>query len=192
MPIPFVIAGVVIGVEELASLGLLLLGGAIVQSHSSSTPNLSRSTTSNTCTGNCAQSTPADPNQNDPDDEDTDDGTDRNLRNRYLGRTPGKGSRTGRQVIERMRQDGTVRGRGDQTMFQSRTDGKWHNLRDADMAHKTDAVTYWNETGRFSGARSTTVREWMRDPNNYELEHYFYNRSAGARLGQTYQPPPRP
>lgn len=27
----------------------------------------------------------------------------------------------------------------------------------------------------------------MRDPNNYELDHYSLNRSAGARLGVTYK-----
>jgi len=34
-------------------------------------------------------------------------------RTEYLGRTPGKSSRTGRKVIENMRDEGRIRGRGD-------------------------------------------------------------------------------
>lgn len=192
MPIPFIIAGVILTVEEVATLGALLIGTAMVASHPPKLPSLSSSSAPTQACAGCSQSTPADPNQEDPDDEDTDDGTDGNLRNRYLGRTPGKGSRTGRQVIERMRGENRIRGGGSKMEFKSSTDGKWYSTKDADMAHKTDAVTYWNQTGRYTGARSAAVRTWMRDPKNYELEHYSFNRSAGARLGQTYQPPSPP
>ena len=35
--------------------------------------------------------------------------------------------------------------------------------RSADMAHLTDAVSWWNSTGRYYGAKSPEVREWMLD-----------------------------
>ncbi|MFK3857880.1 MULTISPECIES: HNH/ENDO VII family nuclease [Pseudoalteromonas] len=44
-------------------------------------------------------------------------------------------------------------------------------------------------TGRQYGAKSKEVREWMLDPNNYTLDHYSLNRSAGAQLKETYFPP---
>ena len=77
------------------------------------------------------------------------------------------------KVIERMKNEDppkirTVRGK---TEF---LDGnnKWRPLSEADMAHKTDAVTWWNEVGRKYGPKSKEVRDWMRDPDNYYLEHY--------------------
>ncbi|EEM71022.1 MULTISPECIES: GH-E family nuclease [Bacillus cereus group] len=108
----------------------------------------------------------------------------------YMGSTPSKASRTGKEVIERMKNEDppkirTVRGK---TEF---LDGnnKWRPLSEADMAHKIDAVTWWNEVGRKYGPKSKEVRDWMRDPDNYYLEHYSKNRSEGASLGQTYLPP---
>ncbi len=107
----------------------------------------------------------------------------------YVGRTPGKKSRTGREVQDRMRAEKTLRGTGDNAKFKSSTDGKWYPVKEADMAHKTDAVKYWNETGKNSGAKSSEVRKWMLDSKNYELEHYSHNRSQGARLPDRYDPP---
>lgn len=57
------------------------------------------------------------------------------------------------------------------------------------MGHKIDAVTWWNKKGRFTGAKSPRVRRFMRNPNNYELQPYWINRSNGAKLGETYLPP---
>ncbi|WP_354335514.1 MULTISPECIES: GH-E family nuclease [unclassified Undibacterium] len=57
------------------------------------------------------------------------------------------------------------------------------------MSHKTDAVTWWNETGRQFGAKSSEVRAWMLDSKNYVLDHLSINRSLGAKLGETYLPP---
>ncbi|XTZ38653.1 RHS repeat-associated core domain-containing protein [Salmonella enterica] len=105
----------------------------------------------------------------------------------YMGRTPGKNSRTGRLVIERMRNDGRIRGTGTRMQFKSSTDGQWYNVRDADMAHLTDAVKYWNQKGGFYGAKSKDIRKWMLEPNNYELEYYGHNRSQGALLNDTYK-----
>lgn len=59
------------------------------------------------------------------------------------------------------------------------------------MSHKRDAVEYWNNEGEYTGAKSPEVREFMKNPDNYYLEHYKYNRSQGASLGLTYDPPER-
>jgi hypothetical protein len=113
----------------------------------------------------------------------------KSLRDQYMGRTPGKNSRTGRLVQDRMRAAGTLREDADgATEFQA-SNGNWYPLDEADMAHKTDAVKWWNETGRQYGAKSPEVRAWMLDPDNYTLDHYSLNRSAGAQLPDTYLPP---
>lgn len=112
----------------------------------------------------------------------------KSLRELFLGRTPGKASRTGREVIDRMRSEGKIREVDGVTEFKA-SNNEWYPLENADMAHKTDAVTWWNETGRQYGAKSPEVRDWMLDARNYELDHYSLNRSAGASLGETYLPP---
>jgi hypothetical protein len=107
-----------------------------------------------------------------------------------MGRTPGKNSRTGRAVQDRMRAAGTLRENDitGETEFRA-SDGSWYPLDEADMSHKLDAVKWWNDTGRQYGAKSPEVRQWMLDPNNYTLDHYSINRSAGAQLPDTYLPP---
>jgi hypothetical protein len=114
----------------------------------------------------------------------------KSLREQYLGRTPGKNSRTGLEVQERMRAEGTLRENLDtgRAEFQA-SDGKWYDIKYADMSHKTDAVTWWNQTGRQFGAKAPEVREWMLDSDNYVLDHMSINRSLGAKLGETYSPP---
>ncbi|WBM31148.1 MULTISPECIES: GH-E family nuclease [Pseudomonas] len=112
------------------------------------------------------------------------------LRDQYLGRTPGKSSRTGREVQERMRAEGKLKPDPltGEPIFQA-SNGNWYDLSKADMAHNTDAVSWWNKTGRKFGAKSPEVRKWMLDSRNYTMDHYSLNRSAGARLGETYKPP---
>lgn len=114
----------------------------------------------------------------------------KSLREQYLGRTPGKQSRTGREVQKRMRAEGKLRENAltGKTEFQD-SKGYWHDISKADMAHKTDGVRWWNETGREFGAKSSEVRTWMRDAENYTLDHFSLNRSAGAKIGKTYLPP---
>lgn len=51
------------------------------------------------------------------------------------------------------------------------------------MAHIKDAVVWWNEKGRFYGAKAPEVRAFMLDSNNYYLELYSINRSQDAHLG---------
>ena len=96
----------------------------------------------------------------------------KSLREKYLGRTPGKNSRTGKEVQERMRKAKTLRGQGKNTKFKA-SDGKWYPIKNADMAHKTDAVSYWNRSGRRSGAKTPRVRQWMLDSKNYKLRPLF-------------------
>lgn len=73
--------------------------------------------------------------------------------------------------------------------FYSEKGKRWYPISEADMAHTTDAVTYWNTEGKFYGAKSPEVREWMLNSKHYELEHFSINRSEGARLGENYDPP---
>lgn len=113
----------------------------------------------------------------------------KSLREQYMGKTPGKNSRTGKEVQERMRDEGTLRDGPDGPIFKSPENGRWYPLRDADMSHKTDAVKWWNEKGREFGAKSGEVRKWMRESKNYTLEHFSINRSAGARLPDRYKTP---
>lgn len=116
----------------------------------------------------------------------------KSLREQYLGRTPGKSSKTGEEVQKQMQAEGKLRENIDtgKTEFMD-SKGKWHDISQADMAHKTDAVTWWNDTGRQFGAKAPEVRTWMLDSKNYYLELNSINRSQGAILGQTtrYLPP---
>ncbi|WP_228462892.1 GH-E family nuclease [Chryseobacterium caseinilyticum] len=107
---------------------------------------------------------------------------------KYLGRTPGKTSKTGEKVIEAMKKEGKIRTKKGVQQFKA-SDGKWYDMKYADMSHKKDAVTWWNKTGRKYGAKSEKVRKWMLDSKNYDLDHRSINRSAGAKLGQVHLPP---
>ena len=118
-------------------------------------------------------------------------------REEYVGRTPGKNSRTGREVFDRMLKSDPPTARiknefGEAVKEFWDPDNKvWRDISEADMGHIHDAVTYWNETGRYLGAKSKEVRKWMLSSDNYILEYYKTNRSKGAILGQTttYLPP---
>ena len=76
--------------------------------------------------------------------------------------------------------DDAIRG----TMFKA-SDGEWYPLKLADMSHTTDAVSWWNSTGRAFGAKAPEVRQWMLDSGNYELDLFRINRSQGAVLGNS-------
>ena len=115
----------------------------------------------------------------------------------YLGRTPGKASRTGKEVFERMLNGKPPTARVEDDFgnavkeFWDPDNQVWRNIDEADMGHIDDAVTYWNETGRYLGAKSEEVRKWMLDSDNYVYEYFRTNRSKGAILGKTttYLPP---
>ena len=116
------------------------------------------------------------------------------LRAEYLGATPGKYSSTGLQVQARMKASGDLRIKNGVIQIRytaaDATRGKWYDLdQTVDMAHITDAVTWWNSTGYIFGAKSKEVREWMLNPDNYILQPQSINRADGARLRATYNPP---
>jgi RHS repeat-associated protein len=112
------------------------------------------------------------------------------LRYQYLGGTPRKASRTGREVIARMRREGLIRDfpGGTKVLYND----KWYPIAETDMSHIQDAVTWWNTVGRHYGAKADEVRAWMLDPNNYILEPRSANRSRGGQLTETYLPPVEP
>ncbi len=87
-----------------------------------------------------------------------------------------------------MRKEGKIRGTGDKARFKA-SDGNWYPIKNADMAHKTDAVSWWNKTGSKHGAKSKEVRKWMLDSKNYELDLYSINRSQGAKISEVYKLP---
>lgn len=111
----------------------------------------------------------------------------------YLGKTPGKNSKTGREVIERMRQNGDVRFDPvlGEDIFRGQ-DNVWRpvNRPNVHMGHHPmDAVDYWNTTGRLAGPKSQAVRDWMLDSNNYRLEYGPLNSAAGGRTTSRYLAP---
>ena len=107
----------------------------------------------------------------------------------YMGRTPGKKSKTGREVIDRMKNEGTARDGPGGTVEVKDKDGNWVPAEATDMSHLDDAVKYWNREGYKTGKKSPEVRRFMKDPGNYELEPSGSNRSRGAKLGEKYRPP---
>lgn len=116
---------------------------------------------------------------------------------KYLGATPGKASKTGKEVFERMKKEipptARVRklGKKEFKEFWDPDYKKWRDIKYADMGHIDDAVTWWNKTGRKYGAKSKEVRKWMLDSDNYRYEYFSTNRSKGAILRKTtkYLPP---
>ena len=59
------------------------------------------------------------------------------------------------------------------------------------MAHLRNAVDAWNEEYYKFGKKSEQDKEFMKDPNNYEIETEHANKRDGARLG-TYRDPENP
>ena len=110
----------------------------------------------------------------------------------YMGKTPGKASRTGREVMERMKQEGTIIEARDGSLHlvdQSGQDGRVIPLTATDMGHLEDAVSWWNREGHKHGPKADPVRRWMRDPKNYEVQPSDLNRSKGAKLTERYRDP---
>jgi len=107
----------------------------------------------------------------------------------YLGRTPSKDSGTGQQVLEAMARQGRVRGTADGGLEIKAKDGSWSPIEETDMGHVEDAVSWWNREGYKYGPKTPEVRDWMKDPTNYELEPSGVNRSRGAKLTERYRPP---
>ena len=57
------------------------------------------------------------------------------------------------------------------------------------MSHLKDAVKAWNEGLYKAGPKSPEVRQFMKDPSNYELDSASINRSKGAKFNETYRDP---
>ena len=125
-------------------------------------------------------------------------GSGGSLRLKYMGGTPDKFSRTGADVVDRMRSQGLIVGdgpllRSNPNNLQLVSDGQLIRIdHTIDMAHQIDAVSWWNQSGRFFGAKSPEVRAFMLNSDNYILQPSSINRAAGARIGETYQPPVSP
>ena len=106
----------------------------------------------------------------------------------YVGKTPRKTSPTGRAVIERMRNEGRIaQGEDGSTWVRSSKSGRWVKLEETEMGHLEDAVKYWNRDGYKLGPKSKAVRQWMKDPDNYELQPKSENRSQGGELRDRVQ-----
>jgi hypothetical protein len=113
-----------------------------------------------------------------------------------MGATPSKfRSTTGSAVQERMLAEGNLvtTEKGTFVRFLDPESGnyRWTSIKNTDMAHRVDAVAWWNEVAVPNGyaPRSAPVRQFMLDPNNYELQPYWINRSNGAKLRTSYQVP---
>jgi len=117
----------------------------------------------------------------------------------YMGATPDKYSRTGREVLERMRAEGGIEGEGPllrgnpNNLHLIGDEGQLIRIDSrVDMAHTVDAVTWWNNTGRYYGPKAQEVRIFMLNSDNYILQPSSINRAEGASLRQTYLPPAVP
>ena len=112
-------------------------------------------------------------------------------REEVLGETPGKTSKTGREVQARMRKDNLLRGEpGNEEFFDSRTK-EWYpvNGPKTHMGHTKDAVTWWNTKGKYYARKSPEVRAWMKYSENYALEYGPANSAAGGALLDEYVGP---
>ncbi len=139
-------------------------------------------------------------------------------REEYMGSTLKMNSPGGREVLDRMLRDGLIdlsgisdqnlrlkieeqgfkdgkikitKGLKDEIQFVSRDDGQLHYLSEGNMAHLRNAVDAWNEEYYKFGKKSEQAKEFMKDPNNYEIETEQANKRDGARLG-TYRDPENP
>ncbi|MDT7786953.1 MAG: hypothetical protein QOF58_5372, partial [Pseudonocardiales bacterium] len=112
----------------------------------------------------------------------------------YVGRTPPKDSKIGMQVEARMRDEGKIV--GNEVLYARGARGNplppgqvtRYPLSVCAMGHLIDAVTWWNSNGRFTGPQSPEVRQFMEDPDNYEIEPSRPNSLRGALLGTKYMP----
>ncbi len=107
----------------------------------------------------------------------------------YMGRTPGKATKVGQEVKDQMFKDGKYKNIDGVEEFYSDELKKWFPIKEADMSHKVDAVSWWNKVGIIYGPKSDKVRDFMTNSKNYTLEHYSVNRSAGAKLKEKYLDP---
>lgn len=123
----------------------------------------------------------------------------------YMGPTPSKASRVGKRVVARMLENGSddddtilmedLSAPGEVLFMTEHDQERIYLMGDPDddrllhMGHIYDAVTFWNEVGRFTGAKSKCVRAFMNDPNNYRIQFGPRNCQRAPRV--PYLPPVR-
>ncbi|NNG18157.1 hypothetical protein HJ590_00960 [Naumannella sp. ID2617S] len=125
------------------------------------------------------------------------------LREKFLGKTPGKLSNTGQQVFERMAKEGKILDADGVPIDASRfpnglrrkdlnkvyirdSQGRLRPLSKAHMGHNpVDAVDHWTTRGHRMTPEQN--RRWMNDPQNYEFEYGPDNMSRGARNPNRYR-----
>ncbi|TDO87652.1 GH-E family nuclease [Enemella evansiae] len=125
------------------------------------------------------------------------------LREKFLGKTPGKLSDTGQKVFKRMAEKGKIfdaRGRPinpdnypsgltprDLNKLRIRdANGTLRPLKQAHMGHNpVDAVDHW--TTRGSRMSPQQNRDWMNDPANYEFEYGPDNMARGRTNSNRYR-----
>lgn len=103
----------------------------------------------------------------------------------YMGNTPSKSSPTGQKVIQNMldldiHKDKTwlIRDSYGKIYLQTeyaKKEGEYEKIEinspRLHMGHIYDAVSFWNEIGRFTGPKSACVRAFMMDANNYLIQY---------------------
>jgi hypothetical protein len=109
----------------------------------------------------------------------------------YAGKTPGKATDVGLEVQAEMMRQGRLKDFPDGQRMAFDPARGWRPISEFDMGHKAgvDVVHYWNTFGRYTGARSTEMRDFMNNPASYELMHRSVNRSGGAKLRAQYLEP---
>lgn len=128
------------------------------------------------------------------------------LRQKFLGKTPGKLSDTGQKVFKRMAEKGKIfdvrgrpidparypngLGRGDLNKLRIRdANGNLRPLSQAHMGHNpVDAVDHWTARGHRMTPEQN--RRWMNDPANYEFEYGPDNMARGRQNPNRYRNAP--
>ena len=105
-----------------------------------------------------------------------------------VGYTPGRESKVGQQVLERMKKENLVRETGGLIQVLD-SKGNWVSYKKTDMGHIEAAVSAWNSGLYETGARSPEVRKFMTDPGNYRLDSPSANRSDGGKMKEKYTAP---
>lgn len=117
-------------------------------------------------------------------------GLTKTSRSKYMGATPSKNSRFGKEVQQDWKDKGllkTINKKPHVHVLVGKKGKQWLPLdQNIHMGHKIDAVKFWNGVGKFFGARHDVVKGFMNDAQNYEFEHGPTNSSNGAALAMKY------
>ena len=117
-------------------------------------------------------------------------------RGKTVGATPqafdenGNLTKTGKEMVERGIEDGTVIDLGNEKyMFYDKTKKEWYDLTkgNVNMGHNIDASGAWQFGLYKEGTKSNAAKEFMNDLNNYSFELPSSNKSNGAKLPFQYK-----